>query len=117
MADQSIFESDRRHITLFAQAGFAPKDKNAQNYYIGFGANCFGVFSKEKRDALGFALAHAGLHDLSHKHETALELYYKWQLNDHIAIQPDFQYIINPSGTNTKLSNALAGILRVHVYF
>ncbi len=117
MADQNIFESERRKIDLFAQVAVAPKNKNTQNYYIGFGASCFGIFSKEKNDALGFAVAHAGLHEASHKHETALELYYKYQLNDNIALQPDVQYIINPSGTDAKVNNALVGILRIHVNF
>ncbi|MDR1698872.1 MAG: carbohydrate porin, partial [Prevotellaceae bacterium] len=57
------------------------------------------------------------LHKTVHKHETTLELYYKWQFNDNFAIQPDIQYSINPSGTDEKLSNALLGILRLYINF
>ncbi len=87
------------------------------NYYIGLGANLRGVFSKRRRDVLGFAVAHAGLHDAAHKHETVLELYYKYRFNDNIALQPDIQYVISPSGSDEKLSNALAGILRLIINF
>jgi len=117
IADQNIFEREQRKLDLFAQIAVAPKSKNEQDYYIGLGANYFGIFSKKKNDALGFAVAHAGLHTTEHKHETALELYYKYQINDNIAIQPDVQYIINPSGSDEKLSNALVGILRLHIVF
>ena len=117
IADQPVVERKNRKIDLFSQIAVAPKSKNEYNYYIGMGANCFGLFNKEKNDGLGFAIAHVGLHNSFNKHETTLELYYKYQLTENMAIQPDIQYIINPSGTNTKLSNALVGILRLHIHF
>ena len=115
IADQTVLSGKSRDIGLFTQVSIAPKKNNYPNYYVGMGVNCLGMFSRNKRDALGFAVAHTGLHEESHKHETALELYYKYQINEHIAIQPDLQYIIHPSGTEGKLSNALAGIFRLHV--
>ncbi|MDR0954756.1 MAG: carbohydrate porin [Rikenellaceae bacterium] len=109
LADQPL--TDR--LSLFGQLAIAPKSKNDNNYSIGLGANWFIA----EQHALGLAATYAGLHAADHRHETALELYYKFTLNDHIALQPDFQYILNPSGTETKLPNALVGMLRVYMNF
>lgn len=112
-ADQPL--GDR--VGLFVQAVVSPKNKNANNYYLGLGGNLTGVFSRRGRDAAGLALAHAGLHTAEHKHETAVELYYKYNFTDNIALQPDVQYIVSPSGGESKLSDALVGILRLHLSF
>ncbi len=100
-------------LSLFAQAVAAPKAKNENNYYLGAGAN----YILSPRSTAGLAVAHAGLHRTAHKHETALELYWKYSLNDRIALQPDLQYILNPSAAEQALNDALVGILRVHVHF
>jgi hypothetical protein len=39
--------------------------------------------------------------------ETAIELYYKIKLNNHIAITPSVQYILNPKGGNLPSNNIL----------
>jgi porin len=117
IADQMVFERDNRKIGLFIQVAAAPKSKNEHAYYLGLGANYYGIFSKKGKDILGLAVAHVDLQKTKHKHETTLELYYKWQFNENFAIQPDIQYIINPSGTSEKLTNALLGILRLYVDF
>jgi porin len=113
LADQPLGE----RVSLFGQLALAPKGKNENNYYFGAGANLSGVFDSGGRDEMGVALAHAGLHDTGHRHETALEFYYKYTVSENIALQPDIQYIINPSGTGDKLKNALAGILRLRIDF
>lgn len=111
-ADQPLGE----RVGLFGQAVFSPKNKNENNCYIGLGANFAGVFSR-RRDSAGVAIAHAGLHRALHKHETAIELYYKYNFSDNIALQPDIQYILNPSGGEERLTDALAGIVRLNVSF
>ncbi len=107
--------SDR--VGVFMQAVVSPRAKNDNSHYFGLGANVAGVFSRRHRDAAGLAIAHAGLHRASHKHETAVELYYKYQLTENIALQPDIQWVINPSGCDVRLENALVGILRLHLCF
>ncbi len=104
-------------VGMFAQAVVSPKSRNDNNYYLGLGANLSGVFSRRQRDSAGLAIAHAGLHAADHRHETAVELYYKYNFSDNIALQPDLQYILNPSGAQTKLDNALVGMVRLHVNF
>jgi porin len=109
LADQPV--SGR--LAMFGQLAVAPKSKNENNYSVGLGAN----YLIAGRHTAGLAATHAGLHNTGHKHETAVELYYKYRLSDNIALKPDFQYIINPSGAEEKLPNALVGTLRLHVNF
>jgi carbohydrate-selective porin OprB len=104
-------------VGVFAQAVVSPRGKNENNYYVGAGANLAGVFSRRGRDSAGVAIAHAGLHRAAHKHETALELYYKYRVSDNIALQPDVQYILNPSGGEARLPDALVGMVRLHLNF
>lgn len=109
MADQPVTE----RLSLFTQLALAPRSKNHNNYSLGLGTNWF----LTDEHALGIAATHAGLHPVKHKHETAIEWYYKYTLNSYIALQPDFQYIINPSGGETKLDNAIMGMVRLYINF
>lgn len=52
-----------------------------------------------------------------HKHETTIEAYYKAQITENIFLQPDIQYVINPSGSDIKLENSFVGILRLGLNF
>jgi porin len=99
-------------VGLFGQAVLSPQRLNDNNFYLGLGGNLRGVFSRKQRDALGLAIAHAALHRADHGYETAVEFYYRYDITENITLQPDFQYIVNPSGSDTPLSNALVGIFR-----
>ena len=57
-------------------------------------------------------MAHANLQGNA-RSETSLELTYHFPLNKYLYIQPDIQYIINPSGTYQKLTDSLVGIIRI----
>ncbi len=117
IGDQTVVEQDNRKLGLFAQVAIAPESKNDHAYYLGLGANYYGIFNKEGKDAMGLALAAVDIQNAGHNHETAVELYYKYQFNDNFALQPDVQYIINPSATGVALDNALVGMLRFHINF
>lgn len=111
--DQLVLNTpDGTRLALFTQASVSPYSINQNNYYLGAGVSLSGFFESRPDDILGFAAARAGFHGRLHNNETTLELSYLAQLNKNISIQPDFQYIMNPSGTDRHLRNALAGILR-----
>lgn len=100
----------------FLQLGYAPPAYNFNDFHVGGGVCYNGLLSKKGNDVLGlaFTLAHVSnkvqtAHD---SHETAIELFYTLTINDHISIQPDFQYIINP-GTSKELNNAFVGLVRI----
>jgi porin len=105
LADQPVGE----RWGLFGQVAVAPKSRNENNFYAGAGVN----YTVGEHSHAGMAVAHAGLHNVRHKHETAIEAYYKYELNDNIAFQPDVQYILNPSGRR----DALVAMLRSRINF
>lgn len=118
VADQLLFEkSNGKKLGFFTQAGISPYKKNKNNFYLGTGINYSGLFKSRISDILGLAVAHAGFRNSSHENETVIEFSYMVQITDNISIQPDFQYIINPAGTDEELPNTLAGIVRMGFNF
>jgi len=104
-------------ISVFSQVGLSPKKQNHSNRYISLGINCKEPFAKRSKDIVGFAVAYAGIDKNSVGSETVLELTYLLQLNENIYLRPDLQYVMNPAGTEEKLSNALVGTLRFGINF
>lgn len=111
IADQDI----NKKLSAFTQIGFSPNNINNHNHFYSLGVNYKGFSKKRTDDVMGLAVAYFGIDDAAIKHETAIELTYKLQLNEHLYLQPDIQYIINPAGTGVKLDNALVGIVRFGV--
>lgn len=103
--------SDGSYLSAFLQASVSPYQRNENWYYIGVGINKKGVFSNDIKDLLGIAIASAGF-DNYKGNETAIEVTYQYELMKQLSVQPDIQYIINPSGTESILQNALVTVLR-----
>lgn len=101
------------HATLFAVAAFAPKKKNDIYTMINAGVNFHRIFAKRYEDVLGLSCVSNLLSD-DEKHETIIELTYKYRALKMFYLQPDFQYIINPSA-QPDLDNALGVIVRFGV--
>ncbi len=117
-ADQDIWKGlETRKLALFAQITLSPESINTQNLYLGGGVHYQGLFSQTGADVLGLAVAHAGFNPEDLQHETTFELMYKYPVSESFYVQPDFQYIINPSGTGEKLKNASAFFLRFGFQF
>lgn len=115
-ADQRVWEHENRTIGLFTQLGYSPSKTSFHRSYFGLGINATGFTSKSKTDIFGLAVAH-GLFTHSLGSETSIELTYQRQITSNIFLQPDLQYIINPSGEGSNLSNCLAATLRIGVSF
>lgn len=111
IVDQDI----NNKLSLFSQIGISPNNINNHNHFVSLGCNVKNVCSKRPNDVFGVAAAYFGVDENEIKHETAIECTYKCQLNEHIFLQPDIQYIINPAGTGEKLDNALVASLRFGV--
>ena len=120
IADQDLWIlSDSRKLAMFGQAGIVPRHSNFAPNYFGLG---FTLITENERffpDFLGLAMGSVMLNSYNtlhenhvYKRETVIELSLKKKLMKHIALQPDIQYIVNPSGVYT---NALIGILRLHI--
>ena len=115
-ADQTIWERNLRNAGLFVQLGYSPSETSTNNFYLGTGINITGLLSKKAKDTFGLAVAHVTFTEDA-KSETAVELTYLYQLTEHFFIQPDFQYILNPSGTSEPLPDALTANLRFGISF
>ena len=114
--DQMVWEKkEHQGIAIFVQGSFSPKLDNDHSYYCGCGINCYGICEREK-DIAGIALAHAGFRDKK-KEETIIELTYKAALGENFYLQPNFQYIIHPAGTDVVLKNASIAALRFGLNF
>jgi len=108
--DQQIYPG----VTLFARYGYADDDivDYPVEHNISAGFQIGGDIWGRPYDVLAVAwgvgilnddyedsLEEAG-NDASDEHQ--FELYYSFQLNDNLAITPDFQYIINPEGIDDE---------------
>ncbi len=114
--DQAVWKKDHRNAGIFVQLGYSPSSASTNNLYFGTGINYTGLFSAKGNDILGLACAHV-IFTRNAESETAIELTYHYQLNGHLFFQPDFQYIVNPSGTGEPLANAFVANLRLGISF
>jgi len=115
--DQEICRTTYGNVALFSQVGLSPKSENNNNSFLSLGIHLTGISSKRNGDEAGLAIARAGFSRTATRNEIAMELTYKFKANETISVKPDLQYIINPSGTDAKLKNALTGLLRVELSF
>lgn len=118
-AEQEVWNNGTRSLKPFAQIGYASNISVSQHlnisapqnyFHLAAGLNLEGVFSEESLDMAGLAFTSAFLSDK--KTETAVELFYQYQITDNFIVKPDVQYIINPAGLDIPIDNALVGTLR-----
>lgn len=115
------FSIGSRSASGFVRYGQADERLNTLRDYIGAGLVIDAPFASRPDDQLGLALASAGAGDpyrnslsqagenAQHR-ETNLELSYRAQINEHLAIQPDIQFVRNPSASNVLEDALVLGI-------
>lgn len=108
-------------LAFFVRAGIADNNINQFSSYLGAGLIYTGLIPGRDNDILGLAIASAGHSDKFreaeyfsqgheiNKRETILELTYSLNLFESINIQPDLQYILNPSGCHHNKSALTIG--------
>lgn len=115
-ADKKLWQKNGSEGGFFIQAGFSPSVQSINRWYLGAGCAMTGIFDKKGRDYIGLAAACAYYSDIDAS-ETAIELVYNYSITENIFLQPDIQYIVNPSGYDSHLPDALAGNLRFGISF
>lgn len=115
-AAQAVWKQNQHQLSLFAMYAICKGDERNYHNHLGAGITMEGVFSKHGRDALGLAFTTEFL-ESTHLYETTIELTYQYHIHENIFLQPDIQYVINPSGTGMPLKNALVMALRVGIDF
>lgn len=104
-----------RILEGFLQLSCSPVESNTNQLYAGAGVILRGLASADCSDELGLAIAYAHLHGTFYQSEKIVELTYKYSAGSHLYLQPDIQYVINPSRFGVATPNALVGILRVGI--
>jgi porin len=130
LAEQMLFREKADHtqgLALFARLGVAATRVNQFGFYTGGGLVDTGLIAQRDEDQLGFgvAAAHNGGrvgrlrrragHPVE-RAEVAVELTYRAQITPWLTVQPDAQYVINPS-TEPTIANAFGLALRFEVVF
>jgi porin len=97
---ESWDDEDDQGLGVFAQYGWAPKDRNEVHHYIGGGVVRKGLIRGRDDDFCGAGVAHVIFSDHlpDSDHDTVIELFYKAQVNPWTVVQPDLQYIVSPGG-------------------
>jgi porin len=127
VVDQQLYAEGPRNITIFARPGGAPSNTNFVDYYVDGGFNFTGFLPGRDKDVAGLAVARSHVSkDFSNAQvaegnalysaETYLEATYKLQLTPWWNIQPDFQYVITPSGEAGSHNATVIGV-RTYVLF
>jgi porin len=127
VADQEIYKHGGKDVYFFTRAGYAPSNVNTIDWYFDAGFNFSGFIPGRLLDTAGIAVARSNFsHDFSDSQvtggsnpftqETVIEATYKAQITTWWTVQPDFQYIVNPSGQQGSHDAAIFG-LRTTIVF
>ena len=109
IVDQDLYKGGGHTISGFLRVGGAPEDVNFVSLYVDGGVNFTGFVPGRTRDTAGVAVAHSSISDdysrsdraqggRGFTSETVLEATYRVTLAPWWSVQPDLQYIFNPSG-------------------
>ncbi len=105
-------------VSAWLRIGMANGHAQPVAAYLGAGLAAESPFAARRDDKIGIAIARARLGEAApdpaaaHRAETTIEATYQVKISDTFAVQPDVQYIFNPSG-QTRARDALAVGLRV----
>ncbi len=108
-------------ISMFFQYGYADRFVSELEHHFGAGILWVGPLPGRDKDSFGLGLTRVTFTDqvqagFDFQYESALEFFYKVQINPWLNMGPDFQYIRNPGGTFSQ-GNALVGTLRLAMEF
>ncbi|MEH3102207.1 carbohydrate porin [Sphingomonas adhaesiva] len=115
--EAQVAGNEERSLAAFFRLGTAAGRFNLFDHFGSVGVNARGLFEREGQGELGFGIAHARTSALTRSvtpdtalGETAFELSYRTKLTPHLAVQPDVQYIIDPSGSTRQRDVLVVGI-------
>lgn len=123
LADQHLSDS----VSVFARYGVASRSVNRFELCASAGAVWTGLIPTRSKDrfGIGATMVRNGADYREskrrvgvdvHDSEIAYELNYRFELSPGVALQPDYQYIVQPN-TDSAVSDASVGALRVEISF
>lgn len=113
------------NLVAYGRIGAANADVSRIGLYTGGGIVHTGGLLRHRDDSIGFAIAYArngrGYDDAMHdagvpvtSGEQAYELTWRVPLGEHVVLQPDLQFVVDPD-SNPAIDDALVVILRVEL--
>ena len=109
-----MFGSSRTHA--FMQIGASPPQVSISPYYLGGGLALQGLVKNRPQDIFSISVSRVWLRSASGlRPETSYEVNYLWNFSSHLALQPDLQYVTQPSGTSRPVPDAFVAILRLYI--
>jgi len=119
--DQQIYTQDKQAVSIFVRGANAPSNTNFVDWYVDGGFNFTGFVPGRDSDVAGLAVARSHISSAYSDSqvaqgnppstaETVIEATYKVQLNPWWTLQPDFQYIVTPSGVEGSHNATVLGL-------
>jgi porin len=120
---------DPQGVGIFARVIGAPEDRNLIDWYFDGGLTFTGMFRNRPNDAFAVGFAYTNISDqvsafdvdfgepVARNYEALIEICYTFQINDGLAIQPDFQYIFQPGGNVAGQKDATVVGARTSISF
>jgi porin len=122
LLDQMVYREDgaqsTQGLTPFATVAFAPPNRNTFPIFFSAGLIYLGLLPGRDHDTAAFGLAYGKFSKyLSGQHyEMVLEWTYEVALAPWLTLQPDVQYILQPSGLSS-VANALVLGMQIAINF
>lgn len=110
LADHTFSE----HLSAFCRFGVSTTQTNEIKNNLSIGAVTTGLLSSRPEDQLGLAATQVEASHGDVPKETAYELSYRFEVGHGIAVQPDFQFVQNPSFSDTVKDASIVS-LRVEI--
>jgi len=119
--DQALYKEvpedaeDTQGLGMFLNYGFAHAEANEIEHFWSIGAQYEGLIPTRDADVLAFGFAQGILsEELRHleggDRESLYELYYNMEIFPWLYVSPDFQYIMNPGGSEDAKDAFVAGV-------
>ncbi len=113
-------EEDERGLYGFLRYGHADESVSEAANFIGTGLKLAGTFDSRPDDSAGIFVGWTDLSDEAgagfENDETVVELYYRLMLTPAVALTPDVQFIIDPSG-DADADDVVVGGMRLAITF
>lgn len=107
-------------VFVFGQYGWADEEVSEVGQHLAGGVVWRGVLPERADDSAGVYVTLADLSDKDgagfRDNELAIDVYYRLQLAPAVFVQPELQFIVNPSG-DPNADDAIVGGLRVGIAF
>jgi porin len=108
-------------LGVFCRLGYMPDDFGFISRYVDGGFNYNGLIPGRNNDIFGIAVTHSGISDAAsrrsvrtggprYSYETLIEATYTAKVLPWLTLQPDFQYIVNPGGTDSGRNATVIGV-------